>query len=260
MAEPGFGMTTTPRRAAVVSGGGTGIGQAVARTLAAQGTEVTIVGRREQVLKEAADAINTGLGAERVRAVTADLREPDAVAAVAERIAGVTPAIDVLVNNAGGNFAPVAQTDLAGIRQDWAVNIAGNVLPTVLLTHALRPVLRRPGARIITITSIAAFRGPATYGGSKAALHSWAADLATQLAPEGITVNCVAPGYVAGTEFYGARMNAEFHAGRARQAITGNGGTPEDVAGMVAYLAAPGTGHVTGQVLQINGGALFGRG
>jgi 3-oxoacyl-[acyl-carrier protein] reductase len=260
MAGPGFGVTATHRRAAVVSGGGTGIGRAVARTLAAEGADVTIIGRREEVLKETADALNTELGAERVRAVTADLREPDAVAAVAERIAAVTPVVDVLVNNAGGNFAPVARTDLAGIREDWAINIAGNVLPTVLLTHALRPALRRPGARIITITSIAAFRGPATYGGSKAALHSWAAELTAQLAPEGITVNCVAPGYVADTEFYGARMNGEFHAGRARQALTGNGGVPEDVAGMVAYLAAPGTGHVTGQVLQINGGALLGRG
>ena len=69
----------------------------------------------------------------------------------------------------------------------------------MLLTHALLPRIRRPGGRIVTIGSIAAFRGPATYGGAKAALHPWSAELSVALAPEGISVNVVAPGFVADT-------------------------------------------------------------
>jgi 3-oxoacyl-[acyl-carrier protein] reductase len=112
----------------------------------------------------------------------------------------------------------------------------------------------------VTVTSVAAFRGPATDGGSKAALHPWSAELATALAPEGVTVNVVAPGYIPDTEFYGARMSPEFDAGRAAQAPMGRGGTPAEVAAAVRYLASAEAGFVTGQILQINGGALFGRG
>lgn len=247
-------------RLAVVSGGGTGIGRAVAAALAAEGAEVVIIGRRDEPLRRATDEINAAVGAARVRPARADLCEPDQVAAVAALITAGGRQVDVLVNNAGGNFAPTAATDLAGMRRDWLTNITGNVLPTVLLTQALLPGIRRPGGRIVTITSIAAMRGPASYGGSKAALHPWSAELAAQLAPAGITVNVVAPGYIPATEFYGERMSPEFHAGRAAQNPMNRGGEPEEVAATVAHLASARAGFLTGQIIQINGGALAGRG
>jgi 3-oxoacyl-[acyl-carrier protein] reductase len=248
------------RRTAVVSGGGTGIGRAIAHALAADGAEVFVLGRRRAVLDEAARTINTELGADRVRALCADLRQPEWAGEAARQIANGARAVDVLVNNAGGNFAAHPQNGLEGVRDDWRTNFEGNVLPAVLLTHALLPKLRRPGGRIVTIGSIAAFRGPATYGGSKAALHPWSAELAVALAPEGITVNVVAPGYVTETEFYGDRAGPELHEDRCRRAPAGRGADPGEIAALVRYLAGPEAGFVTGQILQANGGALLGRG
>ena len=246
-------------RFAVVSGGGTGIGRAVTMALAAEGTEVAIVGRRPEPLAAVAGEVNRSAGAEMVRCVAADLRSPDEVARIAAEISAGRQ-VDVLVNNAGGNFAATAAQDLHGMRRDWLTNVEGNVLPAVLLTQALLPAMTRPGGRIVTITSIAAFRGPATYGGAKAALHPWSWDLAMRLAPEGITVNVVAPGYVAATEFYGDRMNPEFHQGRAAQNPMNRGGEPEEIAATVVHLTGTTAGFLTGQIIQINGGALPGRG
>src|SRR5919197_306273 len=248
------------RRVAVVSGGGTGIGRAIASALAADGDEVFVLGRRRTVLDEAARTINAELGVERVRALCADLRQPEWAGEAARQIANGAGTVDGLVNNAGGNFAAHPQNGLEGVRDDWRTNFEGNVLPAVLLTHALLPKLRRPGGRIVTVGSIAAFRGPATYGGAKAALHPWSAELAVALAPEGITVNVVAPGYVTGTEFYGDRMGPGLREDRSRRTPAGRMGEPSEIAALVRYLAGPDAGFVTGQILQANGGALLGRG
>jgi 3-oxoacyl-[acyl-carrier protein] reductase len=247
-------------RVVVVSGGGTGIGRAIAHTFAAEGDEVFVLGRRRAVLDEAASTINRALGAERVRALCADLRQPEWAGEVARQIVNGAGTVDVLVNNAGGNFAAHPQNGLEGVRDDWRTNFEGNVLPAVLLTHALLPRIRRPGGRIVTIGSIAAFRGPATYGGAKAALHPWAAELAVALAPEGISVNVVAPGYVTDTEFYGDRMGPELREDRSRRTPAGRMGEPGEIAALVRYRASPDAGFVTGQILQANGGALLGRG
>ncbi|WP_089253411.1 SDR family NAD(P)-dependent oxidoreductase [Asanoa hainanensis] len=248
------------RRLVVISGGGTGIGYAIADALA-DDDDVVIIGRRSQVLTAAAEAINERIGEPRVRPVVADLTDPKAVEYAAAEAATAHGVVDVLVNNAGGNFAPHGADDLTQLSEQYVTNYRSNVLPTVLLTHALLPHLRRGGGgRIITITSIAAFRGNASYGAAKAALHPWSAELATQLGPDGITVNVVAPGYIGDTEFYRERMTPEFHQARSRQSLIGRGGTPTDVAGVVRYLAGHGSEFVTGQVIQINGGALLGRG
>lgn len=242
-------------RLVVVSGGGTGIGRAIAGAFARHGDDVLILGRREEPLREAAEALGKEAGREAVRWLRADLRSPAEVAGVAERIAEAGRPVDVLVNNAGGNYAPAEPYDLDGVRDAWLANVEGNVLPVVLLSHALLPQLRRGGGRIVTISSIAASRGPATYGGAKAALHVWSRHLAGELAPEGITANIIAPGYVADTEFYGERMNPEFHAGRAGQAPMNRGAEPAEVADLVLCLAS--AGFVTGEVIGVDGGALI---
>jgi 3-oxoacyl-[acyl-carrier protein] reductase len=242
-------------RRAVVSGGGTGIGRAVARRLAADGDSVVILGRRADVLASAAERINADLGTERVSTAAVDLTEPEQV----RRTAAEIGAVDVIVNNAGGNFGGHG-TDLAEVVKSWDADFRGNVLTAVLLTEALLPSLSRPGGRIVAISSIAGLRGPGSYGAAKAALHAWALGLARPLAPQGVTVNVVAPGFVPDTEFWDGRLTDEFTAARLAEMPMGRPGTPDEVAAAVAYLAAPDAGWTTGQILQVNGGALLGRG
>ncbi|MFE3195787.1 SDR family NAD(P)-dependent oxidoreductase [Nocardia sp. NPDC059240] len=245
-------------RLAVVSGGGTGIGKAVARRLAADGVDVIIVGRRAGVLETAAKEINSSVGAERVTTATADLTEPQQVRAVVETIAAAGP-VDVLVNNAGTSLA-FDPADLDNLAAVYTETFRLNVLTAVLLTEALVPHMAAPGGRIVAVSSIAGLRGSGPYGAAKAALHGWALGLAQQVAPQGITVNVVAPGFVPDTEFWTGRLTPELVADRAAQIPLGRAGTPEDVAAGIAHLTSAEAGWTTGQILQINGGAVLGRG
>jgi 3-oxoacyl-[acyl-carrier protein] reductase len=240
----------------VVSGGGTGIGRAVALRFASEGHPVVILGRRADVL-DAAAAELTGATGTPVRALAADLAEPDQVEIVA---AAVAEPVRVLVANAGGSRVGDFPDGLAGLRDEWVATFRANVLTAVLLTRALERRLVSPGGRIVLLSSIAAMRGGGdAYSAAKAALHGWVFQLATELGPRGITANVVAPGYVAQTEFFGDRMTEERAKRNIDQTLLGKAGQPEDVAGAIAYLAGPDGAHVTGQILQVNGGALLGR-
>ncbi|GLZ13710.1 3-oxoacyl-ACP reductase [Actinomadura sp. NBRC 104425] len=238
-------------RTIVVSGGGTGIGRAVAARFGADGERVVIIGRRADVLEKAAGE----LGA---TAVPADLSEPAQVERVRAVLADRFGSIDVLVNNAGGNFERHGVP--GGVAERWTGNFRANVLTAVLPTEAFRDLLN-PSGRIVFISSIAALRGSGgtSYGPMKAALHPYAFDLAAALGPRGVTVNVVAPGFIADTEFFGGTLDDERRATLVAQTHTGRAGTPQDVAETVHWLASPGAGHVTAQIVQVNGGAERGR-
>lgn len=242
----------------VISGGGTGIGLAAARLFGAEGHRVHIIGRRAKVLEDAAATLNGEFGEDRVVAHAADLT----VVADVERVAGAVgesgDPVDVLVNNAGGNFGGAGRdASLAEIEADYRANFEGNVITAVLLTHALIPQLTRPGGAIVTVSSIAAVRGPGSYGGAKAYLHAATWEWAASLAVDGIRANVVAPGFTEETEFFGPRMSPEFHASRVGQTLLKKAGTPEEIAEAIKYLA--GATNVTGEILHINGGAVLGR-
>ncbi|NUT35861.1 MAG: SDR family oxidoreductase [Hamadaea sp.] len=239
------------QKLAVVSGGGTGIGAAITRTLTEDGHEVIVVGRRPEPLAKVAAQLPG------VTAVTADLADPAQVGAVVDAVAGRP--VDVLVNNAGG-FVAAEGDGLAGVAAHWRTMLDINVMTAVLLTEALTPALRRPGGRVILLSSIAAQRGGGgPYSAAKAALHGWVYVLAAQLGPDGITANVVSPGYVAETEFFGDRMTPEGHATRVGQTLVGRAGTPDDIAEAVRWLAGESGGYVTGQIIGVNGGSVLGR-
>ncbi|GAA1921006.1 SDR family oxidoreductase [Streptomyces sodiiphilus] len=246
-------------RTVVISGGGSGIGLATARCFAADGDRTVLVGRREEVLREAAGQI------EGAAYVAADLSGPEGAAKVARFVAEEYGAVDVLVNNAGGNglLEPAADTEdpLARAAHAWTVNFRINTLTAVLLTEALKDRMASPGGRVLFLSSIAAYRGSGSgsYAGSKAALHPYAFDLAAQLGPRGVTVNVVAPGLIDDTEFFGGRMPAERRQARVDETLNGRAGTPGDVALTLHWLASPAAGHITAQTVQVNGGAERGR-
>jgi 3-oxoacyl-[acyl-carrier protein] reductase len=153
-------------RTVVVTGGGTGIGKAIAAAFAADGEQVVILGRREEVLREAAEELEGQAPKATVRWKTCDVSEPDEVDRfVAWLIEEVSPTVDVLVNNAGGTGSvdPSAPTAEAAA---YARNmLSANLVGVYIMVHALRPHLRRPGGRIVNISSIAAFRGGGVNGG-----------------------------------------------------------------------------------------------
>jgi 3-oxoacyl-[acyl-carrier protein] reductase len=248
-------------RQVVVTGGGTGIGLAVAGEFVRAGDSVTITGRREHVLKEAAGGL--AAVAERSSGVAGyacfDASDPAAVSAALELL---PTRVDVLVNNAGGNTdfdrEPIRDGDLAGLAAAWRANLDANLLSAVLVTAALTPRLTRD-ARIISFSSIAARRGAGSYGAAKAAVEAWTADLAAELGPRGITANAVSPGLTLGSEFFRDGLTDARRERLIAETRTGRAGTTADVAATVMFLASPAAGHLTGQVIHVNGGAYLGR-
>ncbi|WP_116948259.1 SDR family oxidoreductase [Jiangella endophytica] len=241
-------------RTIVVTGGGTGIGRAVAAGFAAAGDTVVVTGRRRERLDDAVAELGP-----KASAVDFDAADP---AAVTEALDRLPATVDVLVNAAGGNTGldhPAPEPgDLGAEAAAWRANFDANVLTAVLVTTALLP--RMPsGGRIITIGSIAARRGGGDYGAAKAAVEAWTASLAAGIGPRGLTVNVVSPGLTVGTEFFRGRLSDARRDRLVNETMTKREGTTQDVAAAVQYLAAPAAGHVTGQVLHVNGGAYLGR-
>jgi 3-oxoacyl-[acyl-carrier protein] reductase len=216
-------MTSTTRRSVVITGGGTGIGAAAAELFAKSGHDVTITGRRAEVVAATAERLG-------VAHVAFDAADPAAVQAALDRL----PArVDVLVNNAGGNTdrrrPAVAAGDLTGLAGAWRANFEANVLTAVLVTEALKPRLA-DGARVVTIGSIAAKQGSGSYGAAKAALEAWNVETARTLGGRGITANIVAPGVTLDTEFFAGTVSEEWVAARVSTAFNRRPGTPAEIA------------------------------
>lgn len=236
-------------RTAVVTGGGTGIGKAIAAALAADDAQVYITGRRAEVLAAAADELGDA-----VTAIPCDATDPDQVALLRDKLPGP---VHVLVNNVGStrNFTGPGSDDLQVIAAHWRADLEANLLAAVLTTSALEAKLAG-GSAVIHIGSFATDRAQGAYGAAKAALAAWNLHLAKRLGPRDITSNVVSPGYIAQTEFFGAGMPPAFYQARVGETMLGRPGHPDDIAGAVHFLTTPAARFITGQVLHVNGGAL----
>jgi 3-oxoacyl-[acyl-carrier protein] reductase len=252
-------------RGVVVSGGGSGIGRAVAYAFAGEGERVVILGRRGHVLEEAAAAIaRAHPDAPPVATVRGDLTCVDEVERAADDVVRHAPTVDVLVHCAGGAAgnrpgSTPAEDGLAAVEARWLADWRLNLLSVVLLTEALDGHLASPGGRVVLLSSIAAYRGSGSYGSAKAALHPYAYHLARELGPRGITANAVAPGYTTETEFFGDQMTPARHRMLIDETATGRPASPAEVAETIVWLASSAAGQITGQVVQVNGGAMMGR-
>ncbi len=245
-------------RVVVITGAGTGIGAACAHALAATASRVVLLGRRLEKLEGVAADLLSAHPELVVDCRSVDVSDIPAVEGFARWATDELGVVDVLVNNAGSP-QPKITGGLDDVASAWESTWRANTLSVVLMTEGLKPLLRRPGARIVTIGSFAAEMGTGSpaYASAKGALETYAVSLMRELGPEGITANIVAPGYTAGTELLEGRMTPERH----DRLITGisarRAGTPEEIASAVAYLASPLAGFVNGRVLTANGGTFL---
>ena len=244
--------------AALVTGASRGIGRAVAVELARGGARVAV---HYAARREAAEALARELPGGPHAAFGADLLRPETAPDLVERVVAQLGRLDVLVNNAGiYEMHPPLDTEprqwLAAWERTLAVNLSS---PAHLCFAAARHMVARGGGRIVNISSRGAFRGepdaPA-YGASKAGLNALSQSLARALAPHGVAVHVVAPGWVE-TDMAGPHLVGAARDEVTRQSPLGRLGTPEEIARAVAFLAAPGSEYMTGCILDANGASYL---
>lgn len=242
---------------ALVVGGGVGIGSAIATALAACGADVVVTSLRHDA-SETVEAIRQR--GRRASALHLDATDSAAVASViagaAEDLGG---GIDILVNNAGGlvGRSTVAALDDDLLRRIFEVN----VFSVFYCARAALPYMTGGWGRIINNGSVAGHHGggigAATYAAAKGAIHTFTRGLAKEVAPLGITVNAVAPGFIAGTPFHETFTSSAAQEAMIAQTPLRRAGVPMDVAGAVAFLASDLAAFITGEVIEINGGLWF---
>jgi 3-oxoacyl-[acyl-carrier protein] reductase len=238
------------RRAAVVTGGSRGLGQAIVRRLACSGWNVLFTCSQPTNPAEQA-AISTGGG--RVLTMQADVRDAAAAREVIRTAAREFGGLHVLVNNAG------ITRDRALVRMsesDWSDVLDVNLGGAFLYSQAAAALfMRQMSGRIINITSISGLRGmpgQTNYSAAKAGMIGLTKAMARELGPFKVTVNAVAPGYIE-TQML-SHLSVQYKAKMIRQTPLGCLGSPEDVSGVVEFLASDAAGYITGQIISVDGG------
>lgn len=235
-------------RSALVTGASGGIGGAIAKALHGQGATVALTGRNEEALQKVANDLG-----ERAHVLVADLSDSDAVNGLISAANEAMGGLDILVNNAGltRDGLMMRMKD-----EDWAEVLEVNLTAGFRLARAtLRGMMKARYGRIINITSVVGQMGnpgQANYVASKAGMTGMTKALAAEVASRGITVNCVAPGFI--TTAMTESLSDSQKESMLERIPVGRFGAPEDVAGCVTFLASEAGGYLTGQTLHVNGG------
>jgi 3-oxoacyl-[acyl-carrier protein] reductase len=235
-------------KSALVTGASGGIGGAIAKALHARGATVGLSGTRVEPLEK----LKAELG-ERAHVLPADLGDPVAIEALLKSADAVLGGIDILVNNAG-----LTRDNLAMRMkdEDWQKVIDVNLTAGFRLARgAMRGMMKKRWGRIIGITSVVGVTGnpgQANYAAAKAGMIGMSKSMAQEVASRGITVNCVAPGFIE-TQMTGA-LNEDQKARILTAVPAGRLGQSDEIAAAVVYLASPEAAYVTGQTIHVNGG------
>jgi 3-oxoacyl-[acyl-carrier protein] reductase len=239
-------------RVAVVTGASRGIGRAVARQLAADGFHTVLTCRTDlaRAEEEAAALRASGLSAE---AVAADVASAEAVSALLDRLDRERDGVDVLVNNAAllknGLFALMPAADWNAVLE---TALGGTFR---MCKGVVRNMLRRKWGRIVNVSSLAAFSGSAgqtNYSAAKGAIVSFTKSLAAEVAAYGVTVNCIAPGFVE-TEMI-SFLTREVRDDFMKRIPARRFGRPEDISPLVSFLCTDGASYLNGQTIRVDGG------
>ena len=247
-------MSLLADKVAVVTGAGRGIGRAVALAYARMGADVACVSRTEENSAKVAAEVEA-LG-RKAWALAVDVSDTAAVDAAAKEILESAGRVDILVNNAG-----VTRDNLLMrmSEEEWDTVLNTNLKGAFNFTRAFsRPFIKQRSGRIINIASVIGLIGNAgqsNYAASKAALIGFTKSIAKELAPRGITVNAIAPGFIE-TDMTAA-LNDKVRGEILASVPLGRFGSPDDIAHAAVFLAMEPTGYVTGQVLTVDGGMVM---
>lgn len=241
-------MTDLTGKSALVTGASGGIGAAIARALHGAGAVVGLSGTRVDPL----EALAAELGA-RAHVLPCNLSDPEAVEALPKQAVEAMGAVDILVNNAG---ITRDQLFMRMSDEDWASVLDVNLTATMRLCRGvLRGMMKARWGRIVNISSVVGATGnpgQGNYAASKAGMVGMSKSLAYEVASRGITVNAVAPGFIATAMT--DKLTEDQQSAILKQIPAGRMGTPEEIAAATLYLASPEAGYVTGTVLHVNGG------
>jgi 3-oxoacyl-[acyl-carrier protein] reductase len=250
-------MSQTTARVAIVTGAARGIGAATAQRLARDGLAVAVIDLEESAAKATVRAIEAEGG--RALAVGADVSDAARVDAAVTRVAEELGPPTVLINNAG-----ITRDNLIFkmAEQDWDMVMGVHLRGSFLMTRAVQKyMVEQHFGRIVNLSSTSALgnRGQANYSTAKAGLQGFTKTLAIELGKFGVTVNCIAPGFIVSdmTRATAERIGEDWDtyvAARAAQIPVARAGQPEDIANTVSFFVSEGAGFVSGQVIYVAGG------